>query len=261
MVRIGRLSCLYMALLVAGACLFLPAALAAPEVDRTRAGTAASLPGGVLPEALTEDYRIHAGDLLEVVVWRDQDLSREVRVRPDGKFSYPLIRTVDALGKTVEELQEYMKEKLKEFVKFPQVLISVKESAFNQVVVLGEVEYPGVYPYRGMMDILTAIGLAGDFTDDGKRESVLVVSDNFTDHPKVRRVNVFRSFRHGTIGNDFLLKPGDIVYVPKTFIGDLNKSLNDLQPTFNTIGQLMGVRTDIKTIYYNRDRPAPRPSY
>lgn len=256
MKRCKRTSCLAAAVLcLAAGFLCVASAFAALEADRARSGTMASMPTGFISDPIQGEYYINAGDLLEIFVWKDPDLTKDVRVRPDGKFTYPLIGTVQAAGLTVEALQDAVREKLTEYVKFPHVTVTVKDTAMNKVIVLGEVGYPGVYPYRGSMDILTAVGLAGDFTPDGKRESVLVVSDNFTDHPKVRRVNVFRSFRHGAAGKDFLLKPNDIVYVPKTFIGDLNKSLNDLQPAFNTFNSVMGVRTNLKTLWYNVDKP------
>lgn len=252
MMRSKRL--LTVLLTVVLACVAFPA-FSALEYDRTRSGSAASIPSGFLTGVMQGEYRVNPGDILEVLVWKDSDLSREVKVRPDGKLNYPLIGTVEASGKTIEELQAVFTKKLAEYVKFPQVTVTVKVSAYCKVAVLGEVIYPGVYPYNGSIDVLTAIGLAGDFTRDGKRESVLVISDNFTDHPKVRRVNVFRSFYHGTAGNQFVLKPDDIVYVPRTFVADMNKSLNELQPMFNTISNLMMVRTDAKTLWYNWDKP------
>lgn len=227
------------------------------EATRWRSGgSAPSVAGGFFGGPIAGDYHIAAGDLLSVYVWKDPDLTMDVRVRPDGKLTFPLVGTIQASGLTIEELEESMKEALKQYIKYPDVAVTVKESAGTKVVVLGEVLYPGVYPYKGAIDVLTAIGLAGDFAGTAKRESVLVISDNFTGKPKVRRLNVFRSFRHGAPGPDFMLKPNDVVYVPKTFIADWNKTVNDLQPTFDLIANLMAVRTDIKTIYYNHDKPA-----
>ena len=213
-------------------------------------------PTGFFGGAIAGEYYIGAGDLLSVFVWKDPDLTMDVRVRSDGKLSYPLIGTLQASGLSIEDLQNKMREELKKYIKYPEVSVSVKESAGTKVVVLGEVLYPGVYPYKGAIDVLTAIGLAGDFAGTAKRESVLVISGNETGNPKVRRLNVFRSFRHGTIGPDFVLKPNDVVYVPKTFIADWNKTVTDLQPTFDLIANLMAVRIDAKTLYYNHDKPA-----
>lgn len=206
------------------------------------------------------DYKIMPGDMLTVMVWREPELTRDIRVRPDGQFSYPLIGQVKAEGRTVEELQQEMKERLIVYLKFPELTVEVKETAGSTVIVLGEVIYPGIYSYRGQGDVLTAIGLAGDFTERAKRESILVITDNFSEKPKVRRVNVFSSFYHGAKGDNFLLNPGDVIYVPKTFIADWNKTIADIQPTIYTLfGQdstsLMGLRNNVRTMYYNRDKP------
>ena len=211
------------------------------------------------------DYKIMPGDLLTVMVWREPELTRDVRVRPDGQFSYPLIGQVKAEGRTVEELQQDMKERLIVYMKFPEITLEVKEVSGSTVIVLGEVIYPGIYSYKGQGDVLMAIGLAGDFTRDGKRESILVISDNFTDKPKVRRVNVFGSYYHGAKGDNFMLKPGDVIYVPRTFIADWNKTINDLQPTLNSLlGQdasnLFNDRNYIRTMYYNKDKPVGKDS-
>lgn len=237
------------------------------EFERGRVGSISAGQTRYMGGGERSDYRIMPGDLLSVTVWKEPELTRDIRVRPDGQFSYPLIGQVKAEGRTVQELQQDMKERLIVYMKFPELTVEVRETAGSTVIVLGEVIYPGIYSYKGQGDILTAIGLAGDFTERAKRESILVVSDNFSDKPKVRRINVFSSFYHGAKGDNFLLKPGDVVYVPKTFIADWNKTIADIQPTIYTLigqdfnGVFMDTRTSAKTLYYNRDRPAARPTY
>lgn len=227
------------------------------EFARGRVGSIAAGQTKYMGGGERSDYRIMPGDLLSVSVWREMELTRDVRVRPDGQFSYPLIGQVKAEGRTVEELQQDMKERLIVYMKFPELTVEVKETAGSTVIVLGEVIYPGIYSYKGQGDVLTAIGLAGDFTERAKRESILVVSDNFSDKPKVRRVNVFGSFYHGAKGDNFMLKPGDVIYVPKTFIADWNKTIADIQPTIQTLfnTNFMQTRTNARTLYYNRDAP------
>ena len=72
-----------------------------------------------------------------------------------------------------------------------------------------------------------------------------VISDNLTPNPKVRRVNVFRSFRKGTSSRDFVLKPNDVIYVPKTFIGDFNKFMNDMNPTIQRTLNILTLRGEM----------------
>lgn len=232
------------------------------EVGRARVGVAnAPGAGGVTGARLQTDYRIGAGDTIEILVWREPELSRKVKIRADGKFSYPLIGTVNAAGLTVDELQNTITEKFLKYIKFPEVTVAVLKSTSYNVVVLGEVYYPGIYAYEGAIDVVTAIGMAGDFNQEAKRESVIIVSGNCTDNPTARRVNVFRSLYHGSKGRDFMLKPNDVVYVPKTFIQDLNKSIEDMQPllsAFNT--NFMDTRRNVRTLWYNRDKPISKVS-
>jgi len=238
-----------------------PAFPQGPEIGRARVGVANAPGQGALYGAQTpDDYQIGPGDLIEILVWREPELSRQVRIRPDGKFSYPLVGTITAAGLTIEELQETLRTIFMKYVKYPEITVTVIESTFNSVLVLGEVNYPGIYSYKGTIDALTAIGLAGDFLGTAKRESVIIISDNNTSHPMVRRVNIFRSFRHGSTGDDFLLKHGDVVYVPKTFIADWNKTVADLQPTISLFNSLYGIRGEIRTIYYNKDKPVKKES-
>lgn len=231
------------------------------EYDRTRSGVAnAPGQGPFYGYMSAEDYRLGPGDLIEILVWKELELSRQVRIRPDGKFSYPLIGTITAAGMTIEQLEKTLKAEFLKFIRYPEVTVTVLESTSNKVTILGEVYYPGVYSFKGSTDVVQAIGLAGDFLPTAKRESVIVISGNLTEKPTVRRVNVFRSFRHGSKGDEFVIKPNDVIYVPKTWIADWNKTINDLQPTLNSLlGQdtqnIFNDRYYIRSIYYNRDKP------
>ena len=81
-------------------------------------------------------------------------------------------------------IQNEIKERLSEYIRYPEVTVSVKEFAGNKIIILGAITYPGIYTYRGAMTVVEAIAMARDFTSEGKRESVIVVSDNLTEHPK-----------------------------------------------------------------------------
>jgi polysaccharide export outer membrane protein len=204
------------------------------------------------------EYHIGAGDKLGVFVWQNPDLTGDVVVSPDGKISYPLIGVVDVSGLTTYQLQAKLKEKFSEYVKYVQVTVTVKEYAGNKVVVLGEVVYPGVYTFTGTaITVMEAIGLAGDMTTLGKRESVIVVSDNLTEHPRVRRVNVFMALRRGTDNPDAIVYGGDVVYVPKRFISDFNQFLNDIQPSINTFSSIFqlgtGAGSAARAWFWHRD--------
>ncbi len=201
---------------------------------------AATGPGGKVPE-----YYLAPNDKIEIYVWQNPDLSKEITIRPDGKISYPLIGTVDVAGLSIDQLQEVLKQKISEYIRFPQVIVSLRESAGNKIIVLGQVNYPGIFPFKGnSLSIIEAIAMAGDFTPDSRRESVMIISDNFTDHPTVRKVNLLGAIRNGVATEKFFLKPNDVLYVPRSTIADVSKFMNDIQPIVNGLTTLMGLGTN-----------------
>ena len=121
------------------------------------------------------DYIIGPGDLIEVVVWKSEDLSGQFRVRPDGKFSMPLIGDVIAAGKTTDAINMQIQTKLQLFVESPFVSTIIRETASNRVYVLGEVNAPGTYPIEGTLTVLQALALAGGFTEFAIRDRLVLV--------------------------------------------------------------------------------------
>ncbi len=207
------------------------------------------------------EYYIAPSDKLEIFVWQNPDLTKNIDVRPDGKLSYPLVGTIDVAGLTLDQLQNIIKEKLSEFIRFPQVVVSLVESAGNKVVVLGQVNYPGIFTFKGnAISAIEVIAMAGDFTVDGRRESVMIVSDNFTGQPKVRKINLLTAIREGAANTDIFVKPNDVVYVPRSTIADFNKFLNEIQPTITTLSSVfqlgtsgLGTATQAKAFFWHRD--------
>lgn len=236
---------------------------------------------------------IEPGDEMEVFVWKHDDLSRVMTVRGDGKITYPLIGTIQAGGLTADQLQNYIKEALSQYVKFPDVSVLIRKGAAesgltirdvddivvfidsysddkiakitdltvevvsssgNKVIVFGEVATQGIYLYKGTINLLEAIAMAGGIRTTGKRESVIVVSGNMTENPEVRRVNLFSVLRKGTSKTDIVLKPNDVIYVPRTFIADINKFYADIQPTLDQGLSIFDWREKLMTWYRHWDR-------
>jgi polysaccharide export outer membrane protein len=131
-----------------------------------------------MPSGASEEqnkYVIGAGDLIEVIVWKNEDLSGEFRVRPDGKFSMSLIGDVIASGKTTDEINMQVVSQLKKFIDSPYVSTIVREASSNRVYILGEVVTPGVYTIEGSLTVLQALALAGGFTEFAKRDRIVLV--------------------------------------------------------------------------------------
>ena len=119
------------------------------------------------------DYRIGAGDMIEVSVWKEPDLSRkEVLVRVDGKISFPLIGDIQAAGVTPAELTETIQKGLTNYVTAPVVTVTVTNPGSQKVYVLGEVARTGEYPILKSLTVLQAFALAGGFTQWAAKDEI-----------------------------------------------------------------------------------------
>lgn len=121
------------------------------------------------------DYQLGAGDLIQVVVWKNEDVSGEFRVRPDGKFSMPLIGTILAQGNTTDGISMQIEQKLKLFIESPYVSTIVVEATSNRIYILGEVSNPGIYPLEGSLTVLQALSMAGGFATFANTEKMVLV--------------------------------------------------------------------------------------
>mgnify|MGYP003460811896 CR=1 FL=1 len=124
----------------------------------------------------TTEYRIGAQDLLDISVFLNQDLKREVRVNTEGQISLPLVGTVQAGGKTVEELEkELMALYSKTYLQNPQITVFVKEFTSQRFTLESEVKTAGIFPIKGKTSLMQAIAMAGGVNMDmADLESVLV---------------------------------------------------------------------------------------
>ena len=186
------------------------------------------------PETLPEqkeskgqlEYVIGEEDILFIAVWQNPDLTQDAIVRPDGKISFPLIGDVLAKGRTVSELDQEVTKRLKEYIRQPEVSISIKKLGGNKVMVLGEVSKPGVYAVTGTKTILEAISLAGGFTKDSVASSVVLIRGGF-ENPKAERLDLSKALAGGARLNVALVTE-DIIFVPKKFIANVNYFLEQL---------------------------------
>lgn len=157
-------------------------------------------------------------DVLVVTVWRNQDLSREVVIRPDGMISMPLIGDIKASGLSSDVLAKRIAERLTEFMSSPTVSVQVKEVNSYFVYVMGEVAKPGKYPLKSYATVLQGVSLAGGFTPfaSKNRMQVLRITEDASGEKRELRIPVgFSDLSNGTgvVGN-FILKSGDIIVVP-----------------------------------------------
>lgn len=200
-----------------------------------------ALPLEELPPS-SVDYYLAEGDEMEVYVWGHSDLSKKIMVGPDGKISYPLVGRTRAAGLTIGQLEREIKRALSTYIKYPHVSVMVTKFTGNKIIILGQVKGPGIYSYHGNMDLIEAIAGAGDFTADACQDSVMVVHGNLTENPQVMRVNMSQVIKRGTTKADILLRPNDVIYVPKSFIANLSRFLGTISPTISKATSMLGLR-------------------
>jgi polysaccharide export outer membrane protein len=157
-------------------------------------------------------------DVLVVTVWKNQDLSREVVIRPDGMISMPLIGDIKAAGLSSDVLAKRITERLTEFMSSPTVSVQVKEVNSYFIYVMGEVLKPGKYQLKSYATVLQGVSLAGGFTPFASRNKMVVVrniEDGGGEKRELRIPAGYSDLTNGTgpVGN-FVLKSGDIIVVP-----------------------------------------------
>ena len=184
-----------------------------------------------------ENYLIDVDDVIDISVWQIEELHKEVTVRPDGKISFPLIGDVQAKSKTVDGLRGDIAEKIKLYIKVPQVSVTIKDFGGKKAVVLGRVENPSVIRFTSPIRVSEAIALAGNFiTDTTDRPadigSVYIIRDLQGDEPVIIVSDVGKILYQADLREDILIKQGDIIYVQASLLGNI---LDFMKNTFTEV--------------------------
>lgn len=176
--------------------------------------------------SVVPEYRIVPGDKLVLnfgpAPGSSTDVLRDARVRPDGRVSVFPVGDVVAAGRTVRELEAALVQLLAAELKQPRVTVELEEVAGNQVHVLGQVKSPGSYPTGPFMTLSQAISHAGGFNDDAARNSVMVFHRDGARTVQVSRVRLDHAIKRGMLEADVPLSRFDIVFVPRSTIGNID---------------------------------------
>jgi polysaccharide export outer membrane protein len=165
-----------------------------------------------------KDFLLGPEDVLEVSVWRNQDLSRTVVIRPDGKISLPLIGEIQASGSNPAQVAAKIGARLAEFKENPNVSVSIKEVNSYFIYVLGEVHKPGKYPLKSYVTVLQGVSMAGGFLPFASQNNMQVIRTRTYENGKEVQIRIPVPYNElvagkGAIGN-FTLKSGDTIVVP-----------------------------------------------
>lgn len=158
-------------------------------------------------------YEIGPEDLLEISVWREENLQREVLVRPDGWITFPLVGPLLAAGKTTQQLQAEITERLQKYIPNPVVTVTVQKIQGLKVFVLGRVEKPGEYVVGRYVDVLQALSLAGGLTPFANEDEIKILRRE-NGKERVIRFNYSEVARGRNLQQNIRLRAGDVVMVP-----------------------------------------------
>lgn len=159
--------------------------------------------------AYADTYRIKEGDALQISVWGDQTLQKEVKVLPDGSISFPLAGRVDVVDSTAADVEKKLTEKLKTYLSDPQVTVIVSNIEGNRVYVLGKVVKPGPVQMAGPMTVLQALSVAGGLDKFAEGSSIRVLRGQ-----TVMPVDYRALLQGHNLSSNVLLKTGDTILVP-----------------------------------------------
>jgi polysaccharide export outer membrane protein len=181
------------------------------STDKTRSD--AEVPP-ISDKAHDDHFVIGTGDVLNINVWKETEISRSVPVRSDGRISLPLAGEVQAAGQTPRQLEVEIAKRLQNYISEPEVTVIVQQINSQKFNILGQVVKPGSYPLTNSPTILDAIALAGGFRDFAKKKSIYILRQS----PNGGQSRVPFNYKHVIKGKDggqnVQLQPRDTIVVP-----------------------------------------------
>ncbi|WP_332308296.1 polysaccharide biosynthesis/export family protein [Desulfonatronovibrio magnus] len=160
-----------------------------------------------------QQYLLSPGDMLEISVWNDESLYREVMIRPDGRISFPLIGDMVAAGKTVENVRIEMEESIDKYVPGTPVTVILNYISYPVVYIVGKVVNPGLYLMEKDTTVIQALAMAGGLNPFASRNNILIIRQNSKEQQMF-------NFRYTDVENgrslerNIALKDGDTIVVP-----------------------------------------------
>jgi len=158
-------------------------------------------------------YEIGPGDVLEIAVWKEDGLQKEVLVRPDGAITFPLADEIQAGGMTIKVLQQALVNKIKRFIPEPVVNVSVLKINNNKVYVVGKVGRPGEFVASQYVDVMQALAMAGGLNAYASSNDIKILR-------RVGGKEISLPFEYDVVAQgkelsqNIILKSGDVVVVP-----------------------------------------------
>ncbi len=165
----------------------------------------------------TSEYLVGVDDIVLVTVIQPDKLESELTVSPDGAITFPYIGKVVVKGLTLMQIQENIQTRLSEYMKYPVVTVSLRESRSRMFFVYGEVKQPGAYPIQQNMSVLRAVSMAGGFTPVAATSEVKILRAKADQSGNMTLTTDVSAVMLGKTQNDIKVEAGDVITVSKRF--------------------------------------------
>jgi len=185
-------------------------------------------------EIVLSEFILGVGDELEITVYRHDDLNKKIRIPPEGKNTLPLIGEIQTKGVSIHQLSKKIKEGYDVYIENPQVTIEIASYKGQKIFVLGEVNNPGVYQFDPPTTVLEAVSKAGGFTLDGKDNSVVLIRGGAS-NPEIKKLDLESALDKGEVSQNMCLQTGDVVFVPRTFIANVDRFFSHFEKIIRPI--------------------------
>ena len=168
-------------------------------------------------------YQLCAGDVFELDFPYTPEFNQTVTVQPDGFIALRGVEEIHVAGQTVPELETTLKNSYKNILHDPVISVVLKEFDKPYYIVGGEVTRPGKFDLRGDTTVIQALQVAGGLSDDAKHSNVYLFRRVSNDWVETTKLNVKKMLNSGVLAEDLHLRPGDMVFVPKSTMGKIRR--------------------------------------
>lgn len=169
------------------------------------------------------DFRLGAGDTVEVRFFYNPELNETVQIRPDGHVSLQMVGDINLGTLTIAEATSQLETRFLKFLKTPSITLQVKSYASQKVYVGGEVSRPGVVPVPGKMSVLDAVMEAGGVKHTGNTSSVVLIRRSDTGAPVVHKISLKNVHDEPSQASLTILQPYDVILVPETKVAHVDR--------------------------------------
>ncbi len=177
------------------------------------APAAEDAPAAKASAAADDAYALNPGDVLEVSVWKEEGMQRDVLVLPDGRISFPLAGHLQAAGKSAEQVEKILAQRLKRYFPDPVITVTVKSVGGYAIFVIGQVGQSGRFPLNQPTDVLQALSLAGGFTEFADEDDIKILRRE-GGKQSILRFDYSDVEKGRELESNILLRSGDVLVVP-----------------------------------------------